>query len=79
MPLEVERRDSLDVGLTDQRVILEDIGEILSSSARDERTIQGGGSLCYLKLVLTESETAIGVAWHHTLGQFLVTSMFDTF
>ncbi|KAI0956988.1 hypothetical protein AcW1_005528 [Taiwanofungus camphoratus] len=66
IPLEIEHRSTSDLGIKDSCVIQDDLRELLHAHLREDVP------LLRIKLTLSENQTAVGVSWHHTLGDAAV-------
>lgn len=69
VPVQIEYRTSPDVGIQQSWVVQDDLAHFLNSSSSAEGDPVGGDApLLRLKLTIAAGETAIGISWHHTLG-----------
>ncbi|THH15890.1 hypothetical protein EW146_g4661 [Bondarzewia mesenterica] len=72
IPLEVEHRSTLQSLTADERVIQGNLNSLHNPSPQGVALVNGDAPLLRLKLTVSNRQTAIGISWHHTLGDAAV-------
>lgn len=71
VPLHIEQQAALRFDLGNL-VIQDDLSPYINFQPKDETLVNGETPLLRLKLTFSQTQTALGVSWHHTLGDAAV-------
>jgi hypothetical protein len=77
VPLDIEYREIFQFEFSHWVVQdPDDLGPYLSAQPKDSNLINADSALLRFKLTFSQTETAIGVSWNHTLGDAMVLQRF---